>query len=214
MLAGPAQEAVAAAGCMTALRQTLQPRIALAIWERSLERGLREELAGLALDETGDILLTCRADATGEALARAMAEAGYADLPRLRADIALLARQHAAVTGEAEVSIRLEVVETDACRRFHADYVTARTITTYIGPGTQWIASGDADNAGDPGGPPVRQIDTGSVAMFKGRLWQEVPSILHRSPPIGGSGGQRLVLVVDPAPKDDPVSLPFGAQSL
>lgn len=207
------REPVAVIDCAPAMRQLLRPGVALAIWQRSLEGPLRGELSGLALDRVEDILLTGSVDALDGALARAMDEAGYPPAPRLRDDIVLLARAHAAVIGESEVCIRLEVVETDACRRFHADYVTARTITTYIGQGTQWVESECAENAGAPGGAPIRPIDTGSVAMFKGRLWQEVPSILHRSPPIGGPGEQRLVLVVDPAPANDSVSFSSGAQN-
>jgi hypothetical protein len=38
----------------------------------------------------------------------------------------------------------------------------------------------------------------GEVGIFKGRLWAEEPSILHRSPPIAASGERRLLLVLDP----------------
>jgi len=136
-------------------------------------------------------------------LADAMEAAGYPDMPAFRRDIAMLGNRHAAVTGETGVRIRLEVVETDACRKFHADYVTVRVITTSRGRGTQWIEAETAEGAGSAGGPPIAQIPTGSVAMFKGRLWRENPTILHRSPPIGDSGEQRLVLVIDTAPAED-----------
>ena len=44
----------------------------------------------------------------------------------------------------ARFELRLEVVRTDSCRKFHADYVTARLITTYAGEGTDWLADADA----------------------------------------------------------------------
>ena len=50
------------------------------------------------------------------------------------------------ITGEGGA---LEVVRTDSCRKFHADYVTARLITTYLGEGTQWLDEADADGETD-----------------------------------------------------------------
>src|SRR5690606_27544721 len=135
---------------------------------------------------------------------------GYPDMPALRRDIVLLAERHAAVAGDRNVRIRLEVVETDACRKFHADYVKVRTITTYLGRGTQWIEAQSADRVGAPDGPEIRQLDAGHVGMFKGRLWQEMPTILHRSPPIGKSNEQRLVLVIDPTPREEAAVVRLG----
>jgi hypothetical protein len=83
------------------------------------------------------------------------------------------------------------VVETDACSKFHADFVTLRTITTYRGPGTQW------QRADDPGDQTINEMRSGAVGLFKGRLLQPEPSVLHRSPPIADSGESRLVLVID-----------------
>lgn len=102
----------------------------------------------------------------------------------------MLAALHARLLGEQRVTIRLEVVETDACRKFHADFVTVRTITTYFGRGTQWMRRGE-DQA--------HELAAGTVGLFKGRLAQAEPSILHRSPPIADSGETRLVLVIDSA---------------
>jgi hypothetical protein len=44
----------------------------------------------------------------------------------------------------------------------------------------------------------VRQLLAGEVALFKGRLLTDSP-IIHRSPPIAGTGQRRLVLVINPA---------------
>lgn len=94
------------------------------------------------------------------------------------------------MTATNNVRLRLEVVETDACRRFHADMVTLRLIVTLHGPGSQWIRT-DAPDV-------IENIPTGAVAIFKGRLLCDEPVILHRSPPIAGTGQVRLVLIMDP----------------
>jgi hypothetical protein len=205
-------KSAALASCATVMQRITQPGIAVAIWERRLAGPLRDELAQLVLDEVDDTLFKTVLDALDNDLSAAMNEAGYPDTPALRDDIASLARRHAAIVGEDDIGIRLEVVETDACRKFHADYVTARCITTYLGQGTQWIEASSPDRAGLRGGPAIEQIETGAVAMFKGRLWQESPTILHRSPPIGASGEQRLVLAIDPAPREKELAIHLEGQ--
>lgn len=176
--------------------------MALAIWQRTLDHVIVSELAGLVLEEVDDILFAGELAAFDTDLSHAMEEAGYPDTPALRQDIAILAGQHAALTGDRKLRIRLEVVETDACRKFHADYVKVRIITTYLGQGTQWTVTTAAERIGAADGPTIRQLDAGDVGVFKGRLWQEVPKVLHRSPPIGNTGERRLVLVIDPAPAE------------
>lgn len=189
--------------CSTALQRILAPDTALAVWQRSLDADIVAQMESLVLGEVDDLLFTSEIDALETGLAEAMAEGGYPDLPALRRDITMLAGQHATIMGDRKVRVRLEVVETDACRKFHADYVKVRTITTYLGQGTQWIEAASAETVGTPGGPDIHQLEPGEVGMFKGRLWQEAPTILHRSPPVGGSGEQRLVLVIDPPPHED-----------
>jgi hypothetical protein len=106
------------------------------------------------------------------------------------------------------VEIRLERIVTNACRKFHADYVTARLICTYAGQGTQWLDSEDAAgcDCGDPHN--IRQLSTGDVALFKGRLWSAHAPAIHYSPPIEGTGEERLVLVINPGEPaaDEPIA--------
>ncbi|MEO0057370.1 MAG: hypothetical protein RIT17_820, partial [Pseudomonadota bacterium] len=91
-----------------------------------------------------------------------------------------------------------------------ADYVRARLITTYAGEGTDWLDAADAARVA--AGQEPRQINrmaTFDVGLFKGKLATDHPAI-HRSPPIAGSGGARLLLVLNPAQKqfvDRPDSL-------
>ena len=92
------------------------------------------------------------------------------------------------------MAIRLEVVDTDACRRFHTDYTTLRLLTTYRGQATQWIRVGSPDR--------IEQMAAGEIGIFKGRRLLDDPPILHRSPPIGDRGESRLLLVIDPVIAD------------
>lgn len=168
-----------------------RPDAALAIWWRSLPDALRVALASLDLDTVDDVSLDLAAD---EAIGGALVDAGYAGsvATLLAEDIGLLVRRHAALTGEDRLRLRLEVIETDACRRFHADFVTLRLLCSYVGPGTQWCRADAAD--------AICEVPTGAVGVFKGRLLLDPPTILHRSPPISATSERRLVLAIDPLP--------------
>ncbi|MCA3254539.1 MAG: DUF1826 domain-containing protein [Alphaproteobacteria bacterium] len=113
--------------------------------------------------------------------------------PALRADIAALAARFAAFMAAPAVRIRLEGVVTDACRKIHADFTDVRLITTYAGPGTDYVPAGCA-----PDEAALLRLDPGDIGLFKGRLYGRGHApCLHRSPPLGDSGETRLVLVID-----------------
>jgi len=97
--------------------------------------------------------------------------------------------------GAPYVRLRVDRITTNACRRFHVDAITARLICTYRGTGTQY---GNATEGAQP--EQVFTVPTGCPMLLRGRLWPEAPhaQLLHRSPPIEGSGETRSVLVLDP----------------
>ncbi|MEG8024766.1 DUF1826 domain-containing protein [Sphingomonas aurantiaca] len=138
-----------------------------------------------------------RADRCARAAAPA---AWHADIA---ADVAALTASFAAIMALSHVVIRLERVVGDACKRWHADYVPVRLISTYCGSGTQWIER-SIDRAG---GSPVerpRSLTPGAVGLFKGRILAGEQAIVHRSPPIAGTGEARLLLVIDSPPRRKP----------
>lgn len=111
------------------------------------------------------------------------------------ADIAVLADVFTNMMQADYVRVRLDVVTTDACRKFHIDAVTARLVCTYRGTGTQYGISTDGTQPS-----PVFTVPTGCPIILRGTLWPDPPQsgLLHRSPPISGTGETRLVLVLDP----------------
>jgi hypothetical protein len=116
----------------------------------------------------------------------------------LAADVAMLAERFCDVLALTHIELRLELVTTDSCRKFHADYVRARLITTYVGPGTDWLDSKDAQAAARGDEPSrINRMKAGDVGLFKGKLASLHPAI-HRSPPISATGEQRLLLVLNP----------------
>lgn len=115
-------------------------------------------------------------------------------------DAAALADLLAGVMRVPCLRLRFDVVTTNACRKFHIDTVTARLVCTYRGTGTQY---GVSTNGTDPG--CIFTVPTGAPILLRGTSWPEHPKsgLLHRSPPIAGTGETRLVLVLDPISDPD-----------
>lgn len=169
----------------------------LAIWERPAPVGIDAlDLGGLEPLRFAAPLseLEARLDSLCQE-AKYTPAAARATLVR---DVANLADHYAAIMQLDKVQVRLEVVTTDSCRKFHADYVKARLISTYIGTGTQWIEGADVARVAKGAEPSrINMLEAGDVGLFKGKMWSETPAI-HRSPPIGDTDEQRLLLVLDP----------------
>lgn len=170
----------------------------LAVWERpapagidTLDLGTLEPLRFAAPLSEFEARLDSRCQGAGYTPATARTA--------LVRDVANLADHYAAIMQLDKVQVRLEVVTTDSCRKFHADYVKARLITTYIGTGTQWIEGADVARIAKGAEPSrINTLEPGDVGLFKGKMWSENPAI-HRSPPIEGTNAMRLLLVLDPA---------------
>jgi hypothetical protein len=170
----------------------------LAIWQRPLLADFAPLIEGTPQD-----LRFTAALADLPAIMRAgLASGGYGGTAlhaALVEDASLLARLFCDAMGLAALELRLEVVRSDSCRKFHADYVPARLITTYVGEGTDWLDEADADRVAAGREPQrIKRMNTGDVGLFKGKLATPRPAI-HRSPPIAGTGAARLLLVMDPA---------------
>lgn len=171
----------------------------LAIWERAPFA----DFAALTQGAPKDLRFTCDTAALPALFEQGLAQNGYSGSPALRAaliaDATMLAERFCAAMDLATFELRLEVVRTDSCRKFHADYVTARLITTYVGEGTDWLDEADAGRVAAGETPNrIHRLAPFDVGIFKGKLATDHPAI-HRSPPIEGTGAARLLLVLNPA---------------
>ena len=117
------------------------------------------------------------------------------DRTRLIDDIAALGNIFSNIMNAPLIGLRLDCVTSNACRIFHVDAMKARLICTYRGTGTQY---GNSLNGGDP--KQIFTVPTGSPMILRGSHWerQNNQGLLHRSPPIEGSGETRFVVVIDP----------------
>lgn len=173
------------------------PDYNLTIWHRDLP----VDCEPLVNRNADDIVLRAPPHKMLGDLPKALCRAGYGDGdPRiaLETDIAQLIMSFAASLNLDALELRLETVTSNACWKFHADYVRARLITTYHGSGTQYVDTSDAKRVARGFAPyGIHSLKTGQVGIFKGRLETSTPAI-HRSPPIAGTGERRLLLVLSP----------------
>jgi len=175
-----------------------KPGCAAAIWRRQPLPEFQSWIDGLDAAELPQARVCLRAVAVRDAVTEICNASGAPTSPqrdRLVDDIAAIADIFAGLMRVRWLRLRLDAVTTNACHGFHIDAVTARLVCTYRGTGTQYGISTD-------GAQPRRvfTVPTGAPILLRGTLWPERPrsGLLHRSPPIEGTGETRLVLVLDP----------------
>lgn len=180
---------------LSAIRDT---GCAAAIMKRDPIAVLHAWLNTLAPDCLPEARLILRPDAVKKTVEQICDACGTPQgLPRqiLAHDIAELARNFARLMNVTHIRLRLDVVTTNACRKFHIDALTARLICTYRGQTTQL---GEATPDGEPDN--ILSVPQGCPVILRGTQWKDdtPTSLKHRSPPIEGSGETRLLLVMDP----------------
>lgn len=171
---------------------------AAAIWNRSTPPGCEAWLNALHPQQLPRARLILRPDTVERCITHLF---DGAEIPpcqernQLTADIAGLAELFSQIMKVNYLRLRLDVVQTNACRKFHVDAVRARLVCTYRGTGTQL---GLSDQNDEP--QCLLTLPTGIPIVLRGTKWPEFPrsGLLHRSPPIEGTGETRFVIVIDP----------------
>ncbi|MBK8252537.1 MAG: DUF1826 domain-containing protein [Polyangiaceae bacterium] len=180
----------------------------LVSWHRELPSGLDAQLVEWAkrfpaqFDET-----VCMPSYDLSAATRGLAEPARAWLTM---DVALLIAHLADLADARRLRVSFGAVRTDQCRKFHIDYVRYRLVTTYVGPGTEWIPDEavrrealdhppdcpcDANKEIVRDSSAIRHAVPGEVIVMKGALHPGHRGAVHRSPPIEGTGRVRVVLI-------------------
>lgn len=129
-------------------------------------------------------------------------------------DIYLLSDMLITLFDCSSVGIRLVPLTSAMCPSFHVDNIPVRMVTTYLGPGTQWLPQ-DAVLAEKPtvNAAPlsktrlghyyqpnkIQQMRTFDVGLLKGKAWQEHEeyAAIHRSCPVDAKT-KRVLLTLDP----------------
>ena len=119
------------------LDQLCRDEVNLVSWHRELPSGLDEQLvewAGRFPAQFDDVVSMPRYELSA-------ALCGLAEPARvwLNADIAILLARLAHLAEARRLRVSFGAVRRDQCRKFHVDYVRYRLVTTYAGPGTEWV---------------------------------------------------------------------------
>jgi hypothetical protein len=199
----PVESAIAVAESPVELSAIHAPDCAAAIWPRQPLESFQAWIDALAPEQLPKARTILHPGKVREATSQICDICGTPDCAertRLVDDTAALADIFANLMSAPYLQLRLDVVTTNACRKFHIDALTARLICTYRGQGTQYGLSAEGT---DP--ERVSTVPTGAPIVLRGTEWPESPSagLLHRSPPIEGTGETRLVLVLDPISDPD-----------
>ena len=185
------------------LAEVLQDGVNLAVWRRRLPAQL-QDFAELVLS-LGQPLTDQRVIEVDEQHAPVLPDLlrEAADLQGYEsfvADVTWLVAAYTCLVGARRVGLRLRVLDGPMCPRFHVDNVPLRLLTTYVGPGSEWLPEAISPRRElHTAQLPVDKIQTlqaGDVALLKGENWQgnEGAGLVHRSP----SGQQgRLLLSLD-----------------
>lgn len=178
------------------LAAVAEASVDLAIFRRTLPEALMAALAGAGAARMPQLRAVLAAGEVGAAVEVACETAGTppACAEAPAEDAAALAATFAETLGCVQLMVRLKASADQTCRKWHRDAVVARLLCTYIGAGTQFGTPGATGAS-----PCSGQLAAGDVGLFKGGLWPGgVPRLLHRSPPTA-SLGWRLLLAIDPA---------------
>ena len=111
------------------------------------------------------------------------------------------------ITRSKDVDVRLQGVSDNACWKFHRDIVETRLVTTYRGPTTEWVRQAYSEQAiyeQREFSGPLEHLEEGHVAIFKGSCSSPNKGIVHRSPPIAGTGLTRLLLCLNQRTETSP----------
>ena len=203
------EDAVAGLGLATSaegLSVLHDPGCAAAIWRRPSSPAFQRWIDALAPEQLPRARVILPPVAVPTAVQEICEASNTPDGPESQQfidDVAALADIFAGLMRARWLRLRLDVVTTNACRRFHVDAVTARLVCTYRGTGTQY---GVSEGGAEP--DRIFTVPTSAPIVLRGTLWPAHPAsgLRHRSPPIEGTGETRSVLVLDPV--DDPEEEP------
>lgn len=192
------------------LRRVLEQGVNLSLWQRPYQQAIARELSSLQAYDLPDARRWTSTASFDDDLCALL---GQRDLDpsafrARRIDLGRLAALFFRMSGERDVALRLETTEGDACRRFHVDRTHLRLLCTYRGPGTEWLRDGQVDRAALTDGAPNDDIirlgeparfETFWVGVLKGDAYpgNAGHGLVHRSPPIAGTGQTRVLFCLD-----------------
>jgi hypothetical protein len=192
------------------LHQILSPGVNLTLWQRPAQAAITRELSVLQASDLPDVRCSASLDSFDDDVSMLLQQQSLdpRTFKNWRADMCRLADIYFSVSDDRDVTLRLVTTKEDDCRRFHVDRTHLRLLCTYRGPGTEWLADAQVDRLAQSTGAPnddiIRfsepsQFEPFLVGVMKGDAYpgNAGRGLVHRSPPIAGSGQIRVLFCLD-----------------
>ena len=186
----------------SALAEIYQEKVSMAVWQRELENGVAEYAKTLLA------LTHCFQTRFIQSPARVVQQLEKElplnkHRPAFIRDIAFVVDMFSCLFELKNVGLRMAVLNTAMCPKFHVDRVPCRLVSTYTGAATQWHSHEQVQRFDDGSlepraGAKYHTLRTGDVALLKGEAWEgnEGRGLVHRSPE-ASDNARRLVLTLD-----------------
>ena len=187
------------------------PGVNLSLWRRPAQDAIRDELSSLRASQLPDKRYPTSAGTFEQDIVALFRrnDLDPLDFKNFRADLHTVAGRFFDVSHGYDVKFRLLTTDSDDCRRFHVDTRDLRLLCTYQGPGTQWLSDEQVDREALRRGAPNEvimrfgqplEIEPFCVGIMRGEPCGEGNGLVHRSPPVAGSGQTRVLFCLDADP--------------
>ncbi len=195
---------------VSCLPEIYQDDVNMTVWNRTLDPLLRASVTHLVMTDPGfQVSLMTTPRSVFKSLIKVLPDS---DTDVLAEDITCLVDMFSCLFNVEHVGLRLTVLRSAMCPRFHVDKVPCRLISTYVGPGTQWLEyprvdrsklgpsaslESDRERGTYTAEQDIRVLDSGAVGLLKGEAWDgnEGAGLVHRSP--SSEDASRLLLTLD-----------------
>jgi len=186
----------------SALAEIYKPDVTIAIWQRQLSNDIKAYAQHLiSVSPHWQTRVIQHPHKIAEQLERELPLA--ATRQAFIADVALVVDMFSCLFELDTVGVRMAVLNTAMCPKFHVDRVPCRLICTYAGAGTLWHSPQNVERleglavSPRPEASP-KSLALGDVALLKGETWEgnERNGLVHCSPSTAIQG-PRLVLTLD-----------------
>jgi hypothetical protein len=200
---------------LVGLERIFDDDISICIWRRESDPAIADFLQGCAFSQSVEIVQ--KLERSSPALAEVLGPFPATEMrERFAADILALIDLFATLADAGQVGLRLSVTREAMCPRFHVDRVGLRMVTTWIGPGTEWLehqsidrrflglrSSDVADEASGllRAGAQIHRMQPFDVALLKGERFadNEGRGAVHRSPKVSASAPWRVMISLEEA---------------
>lgn len=194
------------------LTQVYQQDTNMVIWQRHLQASLQPSIdAFIKQKKHFKTSLIVEPEAAFESIHHALGQGD--ETIELSQNMAELVEMFCCLFDLKRAGLRLAILDSAMCPRFHVDRVPCRLVTTYKGCATQWLPHDKINRSAlgiravkdtqDQAGlyqaqSDIEQLQQGEVALLKGELWlgNENAGLVHRSPQLE-AGEKRLLLTLD-----------------